>query len=87
MTVIAGIAASDVARLLARGRYTVMTGAAGPHDLRVIDSHHRRPEVRGVAVLADVGRLDVCGCLAGRVGAVVAAHAVTCDVRMIECRG
>lgn len=87
VTIIAGIAARDVGWVLARCSYAVMTGSAAPDDLRVIDCQNRRPGVRCVAVLADVRRLDVCGCLSGRVRPVVATNAITRDVCMIECRG
>ena len=65
----------------------VMTGAAGAQYLGVIDSDHGCPEIRGVAVLADIGRLNMCRTLTRRVCAVVTACTVASDVRVIEvCR-
>ena len=64
----------------------IMTGLAASQYLGVIDGHHRCPQVRRVAVLADVGRLNVSGILTGRVGAIVAAYTVAGDAHVVEVR-
>ena len=46
-------------RVLTRCSYAVVARTAGPCYLRVIDGNHWRPEIRRVAVLADIGRLNV----------------------------
>jgi hypothetical protein len=43
MTIVTIIAARNVCRVLANGRYAVVTRPAGPDYLRVIDSESRRP--------------------------------------------
>ena len=63
-----------------------MAGTASPDDLAVVDSHHRCENVRGVTILAHVSRLDMRRILAGRLRAVVAAHAVASDIDVIEVR-
>ena len=53
----------------------------------MIDPVHRYPHNIVVAVLADVGRLDMCRILASCIGAVVAADAASDSVRVVEeCR-
>ena len=86
MTVVAGVAAGKVRRVLAGCRDAVVTGATGAQYLGVIDSDYRRPQVRGVAVFADIRRLNVRRSFAGCLGAVMAADAVAGDVQMIEIR-
>ena len=73
-------------RMLAgRGR-AVMAAYAGADHLGVVDEVGRRPEDIVVAVLADIGRVDVGRSLAGRIRAVVAVGAVAGDVHVIEVR-
>jgi len=84
MTVIAGVAAGDVSRLFARRGDTVMTGAAAAQNLCVIDGKRGRPNVRCVAVLANIAGLYVCRGLAGGLRAVVAAHTIASDVDVVE---
>ena len=61
-----------------------MAGETGANDLRVIDhvGRHKRHVV--VAVLADIGGIDMRRMLARRIGAVMAADAVGGDVGVIE---
>ena len=87
MTVIAIVAACDVGRVLAGCGGAVMAGVTGPQHLGVIDSHHGDPEIRGVAILADIRRLNVRRSFAGRLRAVMAAYAIAGDVQVVEiCR-
>jgi len=73
VTIVAGVAAGNMSRVLSGCGDAVMTGAASSQYLHVINSDHGCPEIRGVAVLADVRRLNVRSILAGRVRAVMAA--------------
>ena len=54
VAVVTGVATGDMCRLLADGNNTVMAGYAGPNDLGVINGHHRRKYIRGMAILADI---------------------------------
>ena len=87
MTVVAGVAAGKVSWVLAGRRDAVVTGATGAQYLGVIDSDYRRPQVRGVAVLADIRRLNVRQTFADCIRAVMAADTGACDVVVIEIRG
>jgi len=87
VTVIAGIAAGDMRRMLAGRRKAVMAGIAGSDDLVMVDRHHRCKHVCRVAVLADVRRLHMGRILAGSFDAVVAADTIATDVDVIKvCR-
>jgi len=86
VAVVAIIAAGDMRGMLAGRDDAVMTGAAGTDDLGMVDRVSRGPDVRRVAVFADVAGLDVIWRLAGRVRAVMAAKAVASDVDVIEIR-
>ena len=70
-----------------RGRGAVVTGRAGAQDLGVINGNNRRPDIRAVAIFADVGGLRVQWTLAGRVCSVMAADAVVDNVRVVKIRG
>ena len=84
MTVVAVVAAGNVGRVLACGRVAVMAGEAGANDLRVIDhvGRHKRHVV--VAVLADIGGIDMRRVLARSLRPVVTADAVGGDVGVIK---
>ena len=74
-------------RMFAGSRRTVMTTEAGTLDLRMVDSCHGG-EVAGVmAVLADIGCLNMRGVLAGGRRAVMATDAVAADIAVIEPTG
>ena len=87
MAVITVIAARDMSRVFSDGQHTVMTGSAGAEDLCVIDRCDGSEDVRRVAVLTNIRRLDVCWRFANGVGAIVAIEAVAHDIYMIEVRG
>lgn len=55
MAVIAVIATGNMCRVLAGSSNTVVAGATGAKNLGVIDNHHGREHVGGVAVFTDVG--------------------------------
>jgi hypothetical protein len=87
MTVVTGITAGEVGRVFAGRNDTVVTRITGANDLRVIDSKHRREDIRVVAILANIARLDMCQILAGRLHAIVAVDAIPGDVQVVEiCR-
>ena len=60
MAIITVIAAGDVCRMFATRGNAVMARATGADNLRVINSRSRREHGRAVAVLANVGRQNVC---------------------------
>ncbi len=84
MTIVTGIAAIDMCRILAGRDRAVVTAVAGTNNLRVIDSHCRRKGNHIVAVLAYQGGLYVCWVLADGVGAVVTAGTIAGDVHVVE---
>lgn len=87
MTIITIIAAGNVRRILAGRRNSVMTGAARSQNLRMVDSKHWHPDVRGMAVLTHVARLHMGRVLTRCVDTVVAADTVTRDIDVIKIRG
>lgn len=46
----------EVPRIHAGSRRAVVAGRAGAQDLIVINGNYRRPDIRAVAILADIGR-------------------------------
>ena len=54
MAIVASVAAGDVGQILAGGYGTVMAGCASAYDLSVINGHHWREDVGGMAVFTDV---------------------------------
>ena len=84
VAVVAIVTARDVSRVLAGGHRAVMAGEASSDDLRVINHIRRRPCHVVVAVLADVGRIDVRWMLARRRDAVVARDAGVRDRCVIK---
>ena len=87
MTVVAGVAARNVCRVLSGGNDAVVTRATISDYLGMIDGKHRGENIRVVAVLADIRCLNVCRVFAGRVRAVMAAGTVTGDIDVVEIRG
>ncbi len=86
MTVVASIAAGDVRWVLANRSKAVVAGGARADDLCVINGHHRRKYIGGMAVFADIGCIYVPDILASRLGAIVAAYAVAHDIQVVEIR-
>ena len=56
MTVVAGVAAGNVRRMLAGGNHTIVARATCSDYLRVIDDGRRHPDRRAMAIFADIGR-------------------------------
>ncbi len=86
VAVFAVVASGDVSWVFTDRRNTIVTRAASTQHLRVIDSERGRPYIRIVAVFADVACLDMCGMLAGGVGAVMTAGAITGNAHVIKIR-
>ncbi len=84
MTVVAISAAGNVCCVLACGNYSVVAGAAGTNYLCMVNRENRCPDIRVMAVLADVSRLDVSEIFAGGLDAVMAADAIANDAGVIE---
>ena len=76
----------EVSRVHAGGQGAVVAGRTGSKNLVVIHGENRRPDSRGMAGFADVGRLNMRRALAGGVRAVMTAEAVVHDVRMVKIR-
>ena len=87
MTVVAIIAAGDMRRVLACRNDTVVAGAAGANNLSVVHRVSRYPNIRVVAVFANIRCLNVRQVLAGRLNAIVATRAIAGDAYVIEIRG
>ncbi len=87
VTVVAGIAAGSMGRVLPGGNCAVMAGVARANYLRVIDRIGGCEYHAIVTVLTNIGRLDVGRVLADCIGPVVAAKAVASDRAVVEvCR-
>lgn len=84
VAIVTVVAACNVCRVLASGEYAVVAGPASSKNLRMVYGERRRPQVCRMAVFANVCCLSVIGCLARRLYAVVAVHAVAGNVDVIE---
>ena len=87
MAVLAVFAACNMRRSFARRDCTVVAGSAHPDNLCVVDRKSRSPNVRVMAILTNIARLNVCEILARRLDTVVAAGAVASDSDVIEVGG
>ena len=86
MTVIAGIAAGDMCRVLTDRNDAVMAGTTGSQYLGVVNSHHGCEQIGGVAVLADIRCLNMVWVLTDSLCAIVTTDTVTRDAQVIEVR-
>ena len=84
MAIVAGVAALHVCRVLSNRDNAIVTGAACPDDLGMINREYRREYVRGMTVFTDVAGLYMGQTFARRLNAVVAVDATTGDIYMIE---
>lgn len=84
MTVVASIAAGNVAGILTRGSGAVVTRLAQPEHLQMIDPDDRHPGYRAMTVFTDIGRIDMHRVLAGRGCTVVATETISGHVGMVE---
>ena len=87
MAVVAVIAAGDMRWVLACRDDAVMAGAASADDLGVVHCESWNPDVRVMAVFANICCQNVCRVFAGRFDAVVAACAIAGDADVIKIRG
>ena len=72
MTIVTVVAAGNMVLVLARRNIAVVTGTTASVHLAVIDPGDWSPHRVGMAVLADIGGVDVILVLTGSIGAVVA---------------
>jgi hypothetical protein len=86
VAVVADVAAGNMRGSLADRSDAVVTRAAGPNYLAVIDSHHGGKNIRAVAILANFCCLNMRRVLAGRVCAVMTTGAIAGDIYMIKIR-
>ena len=84
MTVIAIGATGDMCRILSARYCAVMTGAAGTQHLRMVDRVYGCPDIRVMAVFANIGSLNMREVLAGSFDTVVATYTITGDSHVIE---
>ena len=87
MAVVADVAAGNMRGSLAERSDTIVTRAAGPDNLGVIDSHHGHKNIRAVAIFANICCLNMRWVLADRVRAVMTTGTIAGDIHMIKVRG
>lgn len=86
MAVVTVVTAGDVSGVFADRCDAVMTRTASPDNLSVVDRKSRNPRVWCMAIFADNAGKNVVRILARRIGTVVAARAVACDVDVVKVR-
>ena len=87
MTIIAGIAACQVRRVLADRNSIVVAGLAGTNDLGVIHRHGRLKQRGAVAIFTNVGGQYVIQIFPDRIRSIVTTDAIARDIGVIErCR-
>ena len=86
MTVVAVIATGKVRWVLADCNNAIMTRAASPQYLCVVDSKSRCPYIWIVAILANIRRKNMCRILTRCFDTVVTADAIAGDVQVIKIR-
>ena len=84
MTVITIGAAAYMRRILSARYNAVMAGATGAEHLRMVNRVNRRPDIRIMAVLANIRRLDMRKVLANGFGTIVATDTIAGDAHVIE---
>ena len=87
MTIVAVFTAGDVIGCFAGCRCAVVAGTATAQDLCMVNRRRRCENDGVVAVLTDIGGLNVLSILADRRSTIVAADAVARDTGMIEDGG
>lgn len=87
MTIITGIVAGNVRRMLANGGDTIVAGVTSANYLCVIDDGRWYPYRWAMAILTDISRLNVRRVFTSRLSAVMTADAVAKDVYVIKIRG
>lgn len=84
MAILTIIATRDMRRVLAGCSQSVVTGATGSQHLRMVNRVRRFPDVRTVAVLANVSCLNMRLSLTSRLHAIVATHTIAGDTDVIK---
>ena len=87
VAVIACITARYMCRVFTSCCQAVVARIAGANYLGVINGENGYPDIRGVAILADVACLQMCLALTRGFDAIVTAEAVSGDVYVIEIGG
>ncbi len=87
MTIVTSVATCNVRRMFSSRRITVVTGTAISKNLGVINVEHGRPDIRRVAALANIGRLNMKRPLSCCLDTVVTAGTVSGDIQVIEICG
>ena len=72
VTIVACVAGLNMVGVLPRGDSAIVTGTAGADDLQVVNGERRGPLCAGMAVSANVSRVDVRSVFARGRGAVMA---------------
>ena len=84
VAIVTGVATLNMRRVLAGGHGAVVAGSARADDLQMVDRVGGRPDQVVMAILAEVGRIDVSGTLARCLDTVMAARTVVDDIGVIE---
>lgn len=84
VAVVAVIATGDVRRVFAGGYRAIVASVASTNHLSMVDYIRWYPRIRRVAILANIGSLNVVLILARRVDPVVATDAVTRNIHVVE---
>lgn len=84
MAIVAVVAARYVCWMLANRCDTVMARSTRANNLGMVHGVGRYPNVRGVAVFADIAGLNMCRRFAGGVRAIMAVNAIAGNVDVIE---
>jgi len=86
VALVAGIPAAYMRRVLARGNRAIVAGRAGADYLVMLDPVRRRKDHVVMAVLANIGGLNVQRTLADRIGTVMTAETIRHDICVLESR-
>lgn len=87
VAVVAIIATRDMCGMFAGGRDAIVAGTTRSDDLGVIHGECRNPGIRRMAILANIGGLNVRCIFTGRIGTIVATKTVTRNVYVVKvCR-
>ena len=87
VAVVAVIATRDMCGMFASSGRAIVAGTARSNNLSVIHGECRNPGIRRVAVLANIGGLNVRCVFTGRIGTIVAAKTVTRNIYVIKVCG
>ena len=86
VTIVAVVAAGHMCWMFSSSHNAIVTGATSADHARMINSGWWYPGDNTMAILANIGRLNMRGILAGRIGTVVTIRAIAGDVDVVEVR-